>query len=226
MEKPVALQISVPTWLNDYWQLILGIITVISFIGWVVGFRPKASQTGQSSYIDCETNEVIETKNFNIEWGHVPFFRKIKLEETGRSAILKLKCKPTGEIWADLPTEYFGDYSTDSAGRAVYIVNKNFYKKRKIKEVSLQTTQEAPAGYADKIVVNRSKDRIEILNNNNLEIRNFPLELPDTITPDKFLSYAPYFTNWETRENQPTIAYLLPVEQCISNRPGKKVIPL
>ena len=219
---------SVPSWLNDYWQLLLGIITLITFIAWVVSFRPKASRTEQTSYIDCQSKELFESKIFSINWGHVLFLRKIKLEEIDRSAQFKMLCKSSmgGGIWTDLPDDYYGDYSASSKSRKVYLTNKGFYKKQKILEVSVVTIKNPPSDFNEKIEVKNLEGKIEVLNHNKIEIRNYPLELPGTITPDKFLSYAPYFANWETRGDQPTIAYLSPIEKCEGGKPGKKVIPI
>lgn len=230
MSLPISNDVfSSPSWLNTYWQLLVGIITLVAFIGWVVGFRPKASRIEQISYIDGQSKDLIESKTFSINWGRVFFFRKIALEEIDRNAKFKMLCKASigGGMWTDLPDDYYGDYSADSKSRNVYLKNKNFYRKQKITEVTVETTKTAPSDFNENIEIKILTDKIEILNNNKIEIRNYPLELPNTITPDKFLAYAAYFRNWETRGgNRPTIAYLSPLEKCEGGKPGKKIIPI
>jgi hypothetical protein len=221
--------LQLPSWAYEYFNWIIGILSVIGFVAWVVGFRPRASCVSHGNYIDCESDEIVEETEFLINWGHVFFIRKMTLEQIDRNAHFRMLCKPSGGIKTELPADYYGDYSAGSKGRTLYLTNKSFYRKERINEVSLETTRPAPSDYRNRVEISRSNDKIEIMNHNNIELRGYPLEL--SIAPGKLLAYSAYFTNWKTSEDQGArkeriTAFLSPINPCVGGKPGKKVIPM
>lgn len=197
---------------------------VIAFIGWIVGFRPRAHRISQTSFIDCESDQILEEIKFSISWGHVFFLRKIKLPPIERDATFKVLCKPLGGI---KDTLHMDNYNEKSYGlsRNIYFVNKNFFENNEIEDVFLEITRSAPPDYRDKIEIRQTSGRIEVLNRNHVEVRGLPVELPETITLDKMLAYSALFNEWRTSNGSIT-AFLKFVPPCIGEKPGKVTIPV
>jgi len=104
---------------SELWELIVenlewiaSVLGVIAFFGWIVAFRPRAHRTFQTSFIDFESGHIFEEIQFNISWGHVFFFRKMKLPRTERTADFKILCKPLGGIKDILHLNYYHEKSS------------------------------------------------------------------------------------------------------------------
>lgn len=206
----------------EYFEWIASVLGVIGFIGWIVGFRPRAHRVSHTSFIDCESDHIFEEIKFNISWGHVFFFRRIKLPSIERNATFKVLCKPLGGVMDVLHMDYYNE-KTSGSSRTIYLVNKAFFKNKEIEDIFLEITRPPPPDYRDKIEIRQTSGRIEILNWNRIEIRGFPVKLPETITLDKMLAYSALFNEWRT-SNGSIIAFLKSIPPCIGEKPGKVTI--
>jgi len=208
-------------------RLIAPVLSVIAFIGWIARFRPRAHRISQTSFIDYESNQYFEEMKFGINWGHVFFLRKIKLQRIERDATFKILCKPLGGIKNTLHTDNYNEASSGSSTN-IYLVNKRFFKNNEIEEVFLEVTREISPDYRQKIQINITAERIEILNWNYVEIRSIPVELPKTITIEKMPAYFKFFSQWKTPEDpeKGIIAFVASIPPCKGGKPGKVIVPL
>jgi len=210
-----------------FWiELISAILGVLAFLGWIIGFRPRATCTSYGTFLDCKTDKVLEEMSLNINWGRVFFLRKMKLRRIDRNADFRILCKPLGKVKEPLPMANYGDKSASEKGRDVYLMNKTFFKKEEIVDVYLETTRPAPADYKSKIEIKKGQARIVVLNQNNIELRNLPIELPETITLEKMLGYSNFFKNWNSDPDMGITGFLSTVPACVGGEPGKVTIPL
>lgn len=206
----------------EYVGLIASVLGLLGFIGWIAGFRPRARRVSQTSFIDCESDNIFEEIKYNISWGHVFFLRKIKLPRIERNAAFKVLCKPLGAIKDTLHMDNYSERSSGST-RIIYLVNKSFFKREEIESIFLEITRSAPEGYRSKIEMRQTSRMIEVLNRNHVEIRGFPVKLPRTITLNKILAYSAFFNCWETSGNGITV-FLKSIPPCIGEKPGKATI--
>lgn len=208
-------------------NLIASILGVIAFIGWILGCRPRTKPLNQKSYIDYQSNTIIETRELSIYWGHVPFFKKIKLPSIERNSKFTILCKPLGKMKNVLHTDNFSVNSSGSLTK-IYLLNKAHFKKFEIETIFLETTRPSPSDYRKKIQINFNLTNIEVLNDNYLEVRQIPIKMPPTVTQDKILQYSPYLKYWETSggtESQIT-GFLEKIPPREGQNSGRVCIPL
>jgi len=206
--------------------LISGILGIIAFIGWVIGFRPRATCGWSSIFLDCKSRQIFQETKYDLNWGHVIFFRKIKLKRIERNATFRVLCQPLGKIKEPLPMANYGDRSASEKGREVYLTGKSFFRKEEIAEVYLETVESAPADCMNNIEVKTEKGKIEVLNRNSVELRDLPIILPKEITLEKMLEYSSFFKNWDYDPNAGITGFLSNVPACVGEKPGKVTIPL
>lgn len=220
--------------LSELWELIgdniewaASVLGIVAFIGWIATLRPRAHRISQTSFIDYESDHIIEEIQLRISWGHVFFLRKIKLPRIERNATFKILCKSLGGIKDIL---HMDNYNESSSGLStnIFLVNKKFFKNEEIEEIFLEITRPAPPDYHDKIKTNQTSKRIEVLNWNHIEVKEFPVELPKTITLDKILAYSAFFSQWKTPSDPENgiIVFLESIPPCKGEKPGKAIIQL
>lgn len=211
----------------DNIHLIASIVGVIAFIGYVAEFRPKSKFVSEKSYLDYESGRIIEIKEFLLYWGHVPFLKRIKLPSIERNAKFEILCKPIGKMKGILHTDNFDQNSSGSLTK-IYLKNKKHFLNKEIETVFVEINRPAPSDYKDKIQVTVNPTNIEVINENYIEIRQLPIKLPPTITPDRMLQYSTYFKRWETPGGTGTqiTAFLNEISPREGDIPRRITIPL
>lgn len=212
---------------TDNFNLVASVLGLIAFIGWIAGFRPRTHRISHTTYIDFESNQILEEVKFRISWGHVFFLRKIKLPRIERNANFRILCKPLGGMKDVLHMDNYSDKSS-GLSRNIYLVNKDFFGNNEIEDVFLEITRPAPQDYRDKIEKHETSEKIEILNWNHVEVRGFAVELPKAITLDKIPAYSGPFVDWKipTNPQNGITVFLKSIPSCMGGKPGKATIPL
>lgn len=177
----------------DILILIIGIISsilgVIQGIPWLLGKRPKSRGTPLYAYIDCERNTLIEEKEYEFTWGWIFFLKKIFLQNTSEDALSKLLYKPTIGPKKVLAEDCYMIERADGKYR-IMLIKSDFFEEKEVERVYVLTkTPVDESVYNNNIEVRYGPSSITIVNNNEIEIRNYLVELPPDVTLDEISRY-------------------------------------
>lgn len=155
---------------------------VIEGLKSVLSFIISKKECDYSEHIDFEYKSKIEKFNCDIKWGIFKYYKKrmlLKRIKEDAKYYIKYKTETTPKI--DLPSHCFLVESINS-DKNIYLCYTSFLKNNDIKNIYL--TIETPidiSAYQTQVEVVITEKYIDIKNNNNVEIINYPIELPNDI---------------------------------------------
>lgn len=177
----------------ELWQQVIVWVVSPSFILAIALLiyrdRPKPTQDDlKLSYINDETSQKIEVRELKISWGHLPLFRQLELMEIQRTADYEITFNPIEKAGMEtpVPTDCYTE-KTGSVGRLVFLTNRGFFGRNKVKCVCFLQKSPLNQDYRGKIAIKVLPTYIEILNSNPIEIRNFTFQIPNDIKLEKLL---------------------------------------
>jgi hypothetical protein len=183
-----------------------------------------------ASYIDYETNKLVEEKEMEIAWAHFSFFKSISLPRIPRDAEYEVDYKSRVGPKRKLESEY---YSVSEAGkfRKIKLVSKQFCLENEVEFLYLTYKILQNEDYKQKIIEKREKNKIVVLNENLTQIRKYRVQFPQKVTTDKANQYFAIAERFETDQsslNEATITALIlkPLPASQSGDPGRIEIPL
>lgn len=169
--------------------IVSGIFGVLQGIPWLLGKSPKASGKPLHYYVDYERKALIEEREYELTWGWIFFLKKIFLQNISKDTICRLSYKPMAGPRKALPEDCYVIEKADSKNR-IKLVKSNYFKEREVERVYvLSITPVDESTYGNNIEVKYGPDSIEIVNHNEVEIRNYPLKLPSNTTLDETSRY-------------------------------------
>jgi hypothetical protein len=220
--------------LNQIWDNIVTIIEIVAgFAGAITGvvllynwIRPKVKNSHTiSSYIDYETNEMVEEKEIEISWGHSSLFNAISLPRFSRDAKYEVAYKSPISPKQKLERDH---YTVSEAGkfRKIKLVNREFCTENGIEQIYLTCLIPQTEDYRHQIQKVKETNKIIVLNKNLMEIRNYKVSFPNKVTMDKANQYFLVSERFETKQSSPdeatiTALILKPLPPAKSGEPGR-----
>jgi hypothetical protein len=173
---------------------VLGIIGTIlgvaQGIPWLLGAGPKSKGKCLYLYYDWEKKALIEETEYEFSFGYVVFLRKIFLMTTSSSTQCKLSFKSARGPRAALPGTCF-IFKKAGFKDKVMLVKNDFFSEKEIDRVYVHTTtEENEFKYEKNLNVKFEKNGITVENNNDVEIRNYVIALPNNVRMDKLLVFG------------------------------------
>jgi hypothetical protein len=230
-----SLQIVFQDLLSQAWQIVVAVVGILGGVTGLILFydwiRPKVKNSHTiASYIDYETNKMVEEKEMEITWAYFPFFRSISLPRIPRDAEYEVNYKSRVKPKRKLEPEH---YTVSEAGkfRKIKLVNKEFCTNEDVEFVYLTYKIVQNEEYRQKISEKREKGKTIILNDNLTEIRNYRVHLPQKVTMDKANKYFALAERFETDQSSTdeviiTALVLKPLPPSQSGEPGRIEVPL
>lgn len=132
-------------------------------------------------YIDDESCQKVEQWRFEISWGHLRFCHKLELLEIPKTASYEITYVPIkGGLETPLPFDCHTE-KTGKIGEVVYLINRGFFGREKVRYVFLLYKSSMSMDYRDRIIKKVYPTHLEIINENPIEIRNFSFQIPREI---------------------------------------------
>jgi len=190
--------------------IITGILGLIIFIDWI---RPKVKNTRiVATYLDYETDKLVEEKEMEITWAFFSFFRAITLRRIPREAKYELDFRSSSKPRTRIAP---GNYTVLEAGkfRKIRLLRKEFCKEDDDVDyifLTLKTLQNEE--YRKHIHEEREKNKIVLQNDNLTEVRNYKVEFLQKMTMDRALPYfaiAERIITSESASGEATITALI-----------------
>jgi len=162
--------------------IISGVLGILQFILWVSGHGPRSSNEIVYSYFDHEKSASIEEKDYEFRWGSVFFLPRTHiLEKVPKTSQVNVSCKPLVHPRRPLSGEY---YEIRKNEETLIIVKKSAgFSDRDFEKIIIKTeTPVTDSHYRDNISHSIEENRIIIINENEAEVRNYSIELPENFT--------------------------------------------
>jgi hypothetical protein len=210
------------------WIIFL-IFTAIPFVVWVYGFGPKKECKLLYSYIDFSTNNLTEERECNFSFGHVFFLKKIELAKYSSTSTVDISCKPQAQPKRGLPSDCY-ELLSEGKYSKIYLKKNKFIDEKEINIIYIVETSPISENYKNNIHKNEFSDRIEVLNDNLHEVKQYPLILPSSITNANIHSIFGIIESWRTditsngEIGRLTIFIDIPAKK--GTIPGRKTIPI
>lgn len=190
--------------------IIAGVTGLVIFYDWI---RPKVKNTRiVATYIDYETNKLVEEKEMEITWAFFSFFRAITLRRVPREAEYELDYRSSAKPRTRIDPS---NYTVSEAGksRKIKLLRKEFCKEDDdVDYIFLTLKILQNEGYRDHIPEKREKNKIVVQNDNLTEVRNYRVKFPQKVTMDKALQYfaiAERIITSESASGEATITALI-----------------
>jgi len=170
-------------------EIVGGILAVTQGIPWLLGKRPKSHGKSLFAYVNYEKKALVEEREYEFDWGWVFFLKKIFLQNVSENALCKLSYKPMAGPKKPLPQDCFMIKKVNNKNQ-IKLLKNDLFNEREIERIYvLAKTPLSIAEYDENIKVRHNPNGIEIVNKNDVEIRNYILELPPSVTLDKVSRY-------------------------------------
>lgn len=219
----------------------LEILKLILEIGGLIGvfltlftiydlLRPKIKNKKiVMSYINFETDELVQESEFQILWPHIPFLKTIRLPKIARNAKYEIAYRSAISPKTPLGLEHY----TDEGGgkyRKIKLMDKAFFLDNEVEYLYLICMIPQSSGYKEKISEEREENQVTVLNHNLEEVRNYRLTLLTPITMDRASQYFPFVESFVSGDSDLGEAHVValilkPLDACRSGVPGRIVIP-
>lgn len=155
-------------------------------------FHVKITEDSFNSFFDANTGDYVQERLYSVKWGKT-FKRPIHLPHkfTAGSG-MKLWYKPTTGPMDNLTQEHF-EPLTKSNQTKIHLSDKKFYKENEVEKVRVKTitrlNHQKLSELMDNIEVIPQQDRIIITNKNEEFVRNYPVNMPNSIPASKGFEY-------------------------------------
>jgi len=163
---------------QSFWGIIGLLLVMIPAL--IRSFPKKISEHLRVSFIDDENGLLIEQREFEFSWGFLFFWDRLKLIEVPKSASYEITYKPINGLETMLPSDCYTE-KIGKIGRVIYLKNRSFFNHKNIKRVFLLIKSPVDHSYKENIRMERHSNFLEIINNNNIEIRNYNINLSKDI---------------------------------------------
>lgn len=152
-------------------------------------FRPRARVEKVESvlrYIDYQTNELVEEKEYVFCWAHLLGFiwgRHVNLPKFKRDSTLQIFCKPPVSYKQALLKEY---YEKTERGKHQFIrlADREYFENEEIDRIYVQCNSPQGQAYKANITSIPQAGGVMLENRNREKIRNYILVLPDAGVKD------------------------------------------
>ena len=132
-----------------------------------------------TEFINYEENKLIKEKQYKIFWGRF-LFKKLKLIALSKETQIELAYTPLTGPTDEVPDEVYTNIIDKRNKRVITITDTSFFKNAEtdtilIKEIFTITDD----NYKSKIFIHSNANEILVTNENSIEIRRYPVELPN-----------------------------------------------
>jgi len=169
------------TFINSFLIPLLSIIGGFGVIGGIIwSCHPSVKdRQAKKQYINFEKNELNTEKEYRIFWGRF-FFKKLQLMAISKEVQVELSYTPLTGPQDSVPEEVYTDIIDPKKNkRIVTIIDTTFFKNAETEIIFVSETSIMPnLDYTSKIhQINNGYD-ILVTNENPIEIKRFPVDLP------------------------------------------------
>lgn len=235
MLRPRVLSLELPLPLENILEGV-AVVVVAGIAGWFYRARPKVTDRHQTSeYIDGNVHDLVEEKEVRFSWGHRlrSRRRRVKIARIPRDARFKLFYKPETSYRQKLPDTQIEEEAKDHH-RTIWLKGKEFFDEADTDCVYLETLISQGPSYVNEIRSTVTTDLVTVENNNRVEVRDFPVVLPETVQIQDLLSLSSYGseftvefpTSAEGSERNRIRIFLKKLPKAEGDRAGKVNIPL
>ena len=201
---------SSPLWIAF---IIIGIIASILGVVYIVysKLKIKINEISFGSFFNADDGSFVQDRMYGVKWGNA-FKRKIFLpHKTDQGSIVNAWYKPTTGPLVPLNKEHYEEI-IDGSKTKIHLADKEFFKTEEIERFRIKTTTTLDPNRRDQLLKNVQvdvhEDRLIIQNNNEEEVRNFPVDMPDTVPPEKGFEYINTIDNVVTYRAKPDTSKL------------------
>ncbi len=141
--------------------------------------------------IDLKKHELIEERQYEFFWGRFGF-KKYKFPTFPRNPKIEFFYKPLLKLEDKIP---FDKYVVNQKGShtIIELIDTSFFKEMETEYIKIRATTEINnEEYTQKITVVPQINQIILVNNNDIEIRNFPIDLPQDFDIEKRMKILKY----------------------------------
>lgn len=214
----------------------VAVVVVAGVLGWFYRARPKVTNRLQASeYIDGTAQDLVEEKEIHFSWGHRlrSRRRRVMVAKIPRDAKFRLFYKPETSYRQRLPDSQVEEEARDKH-RTLWVRGKDFFDDADTDCIYLETMIHQAPTFAEEISVTATGEVVAVENNNRVEVRDFPIELPETVQIQDLLSLSTYGTEFTVESSTPADSpvgnririFLKKIPRAEGDRPGTVSIPL
>jgi len=211
---------------------IAGILTAFYIIYGRI--RIKINHESLNSFFDADRGDYVQERSYRVTWGKS--FRPIRLPHKFNSGSeLKMWFKPTTGPMDKLTKEHYAE-ETKFDKTKINLSDKKFYQKQEIERLKVITETRLDhdqfSKLVDNIVVEEKTDRLIVINQNEEEVRNFPVSMPNNTPVSKGFKYMNTITEVKTYkiipndDNQTEQTLVLFVNLTKQSEGGRLELPL
>lgn len=166
---------------KNFWAITIPTTVGGAIATWIWRFRPKAENPKKlAEYVDDVRRRRIEYWEYELNWGRIPFWKKITLAEIFPGATVDVTIIPPDGIEIKV-SQVNWQIAQSKYTKKIILNNKKYFEERYTKKIRILIENPISNEYRKNINVGEYEDFIELENNNPFEIKNYLMELPPSI---------------------------------------------
>jgi len=202
-------------------------IGALIYKGIVSCFPKELNSHTNFIYIDLKTKELIEERQYEFFWGRLGF-NKYKFPNFPRNPKIEIFYKPLLKLQSKIPFDKY-DVNQKELQTIIELKDTSFFKEAETEYIIIRAKTEINnEDYLQNINAIHQGGKIIVTNNNLIEIRNYPINLPQDYDIEKRMDILKYGSLTVPEDYTGTQGEILLVTIPYKERenPGKLIVSL